>query len=55
MSTRAKEIIEQLSKNRPSISGSTLKTYTSLLTNLLKKLDSDTLNTFDDTEKLLIT
>ena len=53
MSTVVKEIMDTLSKNRPNITSSSIKTYTSLLTNLLKKVDSNSFDTFNDTDKCI--
>jgi hypothetical protein len=53
MSELAKQIIDTLANNRPNISSSSIKTYTSLLTTLLKKLDSDDIRTFNDTKKVI--
>ena len=48
------QIYDQLKKNRPNLSESSMKTYISLLTNLFKKLkkegDKDNVEWFDDNE-----
>ena len=53
MSSIAKEIIDRITSNRPNLSNGTIKTYTSLLMNVLKKLNSDKIDTLNDTNKVI--
>jgi integrase len=52
MSEIAKHIAETIKQNRPNIGDSTIKTYVSLLTNVIKKLDSNTVDILNDTNKI---
>ena len=54
MDNLKKELEEKISKNRPNIKASSIKTYISCLSNLVKKMDGELdIKFFDNTKKIL--